>query len=365
MFRKLVKFITKENSDSYEIDISALPPEYQEHFKEAETQPQLDNPKIEQVQETRSTDNSKEDFAPRQSFETSNIITIVRLLAEPIEEPEFEIINPKLEQIEEASIIEDSEQTSHEALKFLPPPLPRREGVNIKHNSTFIKYQPSEHPITRPVRTEKGKLPSLSLETLKARIRPQQKVVFTAIEHILNITQHNAVRESEGFTVDLPLLEHNTYLWIRCRFSFGKKVIETRLLDVDYQGQPFFPRLIVNKEIAIIPNGVRKEIYAYFLSLKGQVKCPLHQKPRLWLRYAYTQPKWSYQQMFNQLKHKEYLLENQLIEIKPETIKQHFKKTIAKVGQGFFGVTFKDNKLLGVYWVEMGFNLKPIPELLK
>ena len=56
-------------------------------------------------------------------------------------------------------------------------------------------------------------------------------------------------------------------------------------------------------------------------------------------------------------------LDGQEIPIKADTIKQHFKRTISKTALNFFEVSFLNNKDIGEYWPEMGFNLAPIPEL--
>lgn len=199
-------------------------------------------------------------------------------------------------------------------------------------------------------------------------IRPQQKIAFDAICQTLPHCKNDFVAKADHWSVDLPILQHGQYSLMRCTFPIrnasGGNVIGFTLSGV-YGGQPLFPRLLVEGTAEIIPNEVREMIYRRFLALSARSACPLHQRPRLMLRVSYTRPDYSYSRIAEHMtKEHNNTLAGEEIRIGEEAIKSNFKK-FKSVAEELFGVEFKSRKVIANYWVEMGFGLKPVPELQK
>ena len=232
--------------------------------------------------------------------------------------------------------------------------------------STAPKEWPRYEPILRIKNPEEENVWRFAnIKTLSEQIRPHQGVIFTAIHTILTQSRNDHVDKASGFEVDLPLKseEEANYCWVRCALAFNKTEITrlTLIPDQPWQGEPFFPRLIIENEAVAIPNDVRKEIYAEFLKLHGLKKCPLSETERLMLRVAYSMPdNYSYVAL-RTYTYNGGTLDGIAKRYEDATIKEHFK-AFTKEAKSFFGIHFKVRKHVPYYWVEMGFDIEPIPE---
>lgn len=262
---------------------------------------------------------------------------------------------------------------------FIPPPNEKTESTlqeitdTVTGGSTDSEVMavepvpdtpPVYSPAPRPELADAADNRPLPLEAFTPCIRSAQRQIFNAIYNVLTEDGAVASHEQTSLVVDLPLQDGQSYHRYRCTIPLDGTMPTLHLLTPDlYKGEPLFPRLLVQNQKTLLPNDLRQRIYNYFLSQNNYSSCPLHTVPRLMLRLAYTKPDWSFAKMEQYINGEGKYLDGEKFPIKADTIKQHFKRTISKVALNFFEVSFLNNKDIGEYWPEMGFNLAPIPEL--